>query len=370
MRLTRAESFLYPVRYALTDIHGADFETGTLDHVLLKLTAEDGHVGWGEGFGYRAAAATFAALDQIVLPLLDGLDVETPETVYDHLSRVCHQAGLAGPVLYARAAVDIALWDLVGQRTKRPLHQHLGSAEKTDLPAYSSLLRCDHAGLVAAKCADRAGNGYGAIKLHEFRPEVVAAARQAMGSDLKLMLDTNCAWTTTEAIERIGEMKRHQLYWVEEPVFPPDDTAALASVRNATRQRIAAGENAATVADFSALAEAGLADVLQPSITKVGGVTPMKRLLTECARNGREVALHSPYYGPGFLATMHFIAASDQDMMVEFYDPDRLDGLPYGKRLIPSGGHVAVPSGNGLGLTPDDAIIAEAAIARGDISFD
>ena len=370
MKLVRAECFLYPARYALTDRRGADIETGTLDHVLLKLTAENGNVGWGEGFGYRAAPATFAALDQIVAPMLAGLDVDSPEAVYDHLSQSCHQAGLAGPVVYARAAVDIALWDLLGKRKRCPLHRLIGSADRRELPVYSSLLRYDDAELVAAKCADRAAGGYGAVKLHEFRVDVVAAARSGLGGERRLMLDTNCAWTVAEAIAAIGEMTASQLYWVEEPIFPPDAVAALVSVRDATNQRLAAGENAATVADFAALAEAGSVDILQPSITKIGGVTPMLRLLGECARHDRQVALHSPYFGPGFLATMHCITATEQPMMVEYYDPDRLEGLPYGQRLIPVDGQIAIPDGDGLGLEPDADLIAATAIAHGDMSFD
>ena len=370
MKLSRAQCFLYPVSYGLTDLRGREFETGTLDHVFLKLTADDGAVGWGEGFGYCAAAATFAALVQIVTPMLEGLDVESPEQTFDYLSRACHQAGLAGPVLYARAAVDIALWDLHARRKACPLHSILGSATGSNLPAYSSLFRYDDADLVAAKCKDRASKGYGAVKLHEVRPEVVAAARRGLGSDPKLMLDANCAWSKSEAISLIQEMCENQLFWVEEPVFPPDDVDALAAVHAATGQRLAAGENAAPALEFSALAEAGQVDILQPSITKIGGVTPMLRLLRECQEHGRQVALHSPYFGPGLLATMHVFVATDQSLMVEYYDADRLSGLPYGDVLAPTNGCIVLPNGNGLGLASQEDVIFASASARRDIFYD
>ena len=95
----------------------------------------------------------------------------------------------------------------------------------------------------------------------------------------------------------------------------------------------------------------------------------MLRLLRGCDERGQQVALHSPYFGPGLLATMHFITAADQSMMLEYYDADWLDGLPFGERLTPVAGRISLPDGDGLGMAPCEDRIAAQAIARGDITF-
>ncbi len=135
-------------------------------------------------------------------------------------------------------------------------------------------------------------------------------AREAGGDGIALMLDTNCPWSVEEAI-RIGRrLERYDLRWLEEPVWPPEDYAGLARVRAAVRIPIASGENDATVHGFAALLAAGAADIVQPSMTKVGGVGEMKKIAALAAAANATLVPHSFYFGPGLAATLHVAAST------------------------------------------------------------
>ena len=123
------------------------------------------------------------------------------------------------------------------------------------LPAYASLLRCSGPDTVAESCRARARQGYRQIKLHEITLPAVQAARDAVGPDIALMLDTNCPWRVDEALAMVAALRPFDLHWLEEPVWPPEDHAGLAKVR-AAGARSRRGENA-SLADFRRSFELG-----------------------------------------------------------------------------------------------------------------
>src|SRR6185369_5672045 len=161
------------------------------------------------------------------------------------------------------------------------------------------LLRYETPGDVARAVAAALAMGFTAVKLHQTDEASVATARDAAGPDVDLMLDTNCPWTVEEAIRMGRRLERYGLRWLEEPVWPPEDYAGLARVRQALRTPIACGENDATVFAFRDLIAAGAADVVQPSVTKVGGIGEMKKIATLAAAANVTFVPHSFYFGPG-----------------------------------------------------------------------
>ena len=135
-------------------------------------------------------------------------------------------------------------------------------------------------------------------------PSLVAEVRAAIGPDIALMVDTNCPWTVTEAREMVAEMRKLDIHWLEEPVWPPEDHPGLAQVR-AEGMPISAGENTAGLHDFRSLFEEGAIDVAQPSVTKVGGITEMRKIIALAEAFGVRLVPHCAYFGPGYLASMH-----------------------------------------------------------------
>jgi L-alanine-DL-glutamate epimerase-like enolase superfamily enzyme len=231
----------------------------------------------------------------------------------------------------------------------------LGGTDRA-LPAYASLLRCSGPDAVAQSCRDALAQGYRQIKLHEITVEAVKAARDAVGSDVALMLDTNCPWSVDEALAMVEALRRFDLHWLEEPVWPPEDHAGLAKVR-AAYAVIAAGENAAGLLEFRRAFELRALDVAQPSVTKIGGISEMRRIIALANEFGVRVVPHCPYFGPGFIASLHIAAALPAGTPVERLFVD-LEASPMGDWIDVRNGELRVPQAPGLGVDPDPALIA------------
>jgi L-alanine-DL-glutamate epimerase-like enolase superfamily enzyme len=176
------------------------------------------------------------------------------------------------------------------------------------------------------------------------------------------MVDVNCAWPAQQAIAIAREVEKHDLLWLEEPVWPPSDFAGLAAVRREGPVAVAAGENAGSVEDFTRLIDAGAIDYAQPSVNKIGGVTEMLRMFEIAAERKVKVAPHSPYFGPGFIASIHLSAAQSDPPVVERFYCD-LEASPLGEFVDARDGVVQVPEGAGLGVEVDEAVLARYRVA-------
>jgi L-alanine-DL-glutamate epimerase-like enolase superfamily enzyme len=177
------------------------------------------------------------------------------------------------------------------------------------------------------------------------------------------MLDVNCAWSVPVAVRMAQALADDGLMWLEEPVWPPEDCEGLARVRDCGIP-ISAGENTAGVFGFKSMIEAGAIDIAQPSVSKIGGVGETLRVIDLCDAHGIEVAPHSPYFGPGFIATLHIIAARVERPLVEVLWMD-MEAHPFDPWVRASNGRVKVPQGPGLGCDPDPALLAR--YRKGDV---
>ena len=359
MKITEVE----PIHIAVPYRYGGPTANAwrTMDTLLVKVATDEGITGWGEAFGLGACAITRIAVEKAVAPLAVGRDPCDIGALMGELARRLHNYGRNGPVSYALSGLDIALWDIAGKVAGEPLHRLLGGPPVARVPCYASLLRYGAADLVALACGEVLARGYRYLKLHEVTVAAVAAARDEIGPGTPLMVDANCAWTGEEAIAIARAFSPYDLAWLEEPVWPPDDYAALARVRGAGTP-VAAGENAGTLGDIERLIEARV-DYLQPSLTKIGGVTEMRRIIALTAARGVALAPHSPYFGPGLIATVHVCASLPAPPPVERFYCD-LEASPFGDQVNASDGHLRVPAGAGLGLTVDETVIERYRVAR------
>jgi L-alanine-DL-glutamate epimerase-like enolase superfamily enzyme len=170
------------------------------------------------------------------------------------------------------------------------------------------------------------------------------------------MVDTNCPWTVPEAVAMARRLAALDLYWLEEPVWPPENVAGLAAVRTQGGIPTAAGENYGTAWDFRRAFEAGAITYAQPSVTKIGGITEMRRVMALADLFGVPVIPHSAYFGPGLIASIHCIAALAPVGLVERFYCD-FEENPLGDAIHPRDGHLAVPQGPGLGVDPDPRLL-------------
>jgi len=331
----------------------------TLDYVLVRIDTDAGITGWGDAFAYGVPLATKAAVDHTIAPLLIGKDATQIAELSYFLQQANHLWGRYGVTLFAISGVDIALWDIAGKAAGLPLHRLFGGARREQIPAYASLFRYGDPERVAARSHQALDEGYTHIKLHEIRTSEVRAARQAIGDGVPLMVDTNCPWTPLQALEMARAFKAYDLHWLEEPLFPPEDYTSLARLQRDVGIPLAAGENACTVFDFQKMIAADAVTYLQPSVTKVGGISEFRKVLALAQAHGQAVAPHTPYYGPGLLASLHLLATMPDDSMVEILCVDGLEATPYGNATAAHAGVLVVPQGPGLGFDPDPDVLKD-----------
>jgi L-alanine-DL-glutamate epimerase-like enolase superfamily enzyme len=330
-----------------------------VDSLVVKVTTDDGTVGWGETFGFTAIPSVKLVIDKILAPELIDRDVTLREKSMLDLQKKFHVFGRSGAFIYGLSAIDIALWDIAGKSANKPIYQLLGGSEATSLAAYASLIRYADAELIRRNVRRAVESGYRYLKLHEVDVEVIRAARDAAGPDIEITLDVNAPWTVREAIDMTEKLREFNLRWIEEPVWPPENYSGLAAVRKQGGIPVAAGENASTVMDFQHLLEAGAVDFIQPSPAKMGGITELQKVFAMANAHNVPVMVHTFYDGPGLLASVHASAAlGGAKALVEWRYFD-LEAQLYGDAIIPRNGRIDVPQGPGLGIEPNPDVIRD-----------
>jgi L-alanine-DL-glutamate epimerase-like enolase superfamily enzyme len=358
MKIENVESFLIRIPF---DTGGAKTWASfgsTLDYVFLRIDTDAGISGWGDAFGYGAVSATKAAVDKMIGPALIGQDARDIAGISYRLQQSNHIWGRYGVTMFAIGGVDIALWDIAGKAAGQPVHRLLGGRSTESLPAYASLPKYQDPETVAERTAHAVGQGYAHVKLHETEVAEVRAAREAAGPDVAIMLDTNCPWSPAKAREMAAKLAEYDLFWLEEPIFPPENFAALADLQVESGIPIAAGENACTAWEFQKMFEAEAVSYAQPSVTKVGGITEFRKVQTLAEAANVTVVPHSPYFGPGFLASLHLLAAVPEPFLIEHIYLD-LEAYPFGDLNKPDGNAFRVPDGPGLGADPDPEVLKD-----------
>ena len=330
--------------------------TATRKQIIVRVRTDAGLTGVGEAFAYGAPLAVCNVIEESLAPLLIGQDPLKIEYLADLMHRGTMIYGRRGLAMFAISGVDIALWDLLGKALNAPVHALLGGATRPTLPVYASLMRYDSPKDVAGACKGFVAQGFTMLKLHQTDVASVRAAREAVGPSVDLMLDVNCPWTPAEAIGMARALAPYRLFWFEEPVWPPEDYTGLAEVARATDTPIALGENESTLYGFREIVEHRAGDILQPSITKVGGITEFKKIAALAQAANLPIAPHSFYFGPGLAATLHLAATFGGAMPVEFPTGEHETSfLAHPIRAVD--GHVEVPSGPGLGVEINEEAI-------------
>jgi L-alanine-DL-glutamate epimerase-like enolase superfamily enzyme len=173
------------------------------------------------------------------------------------------------------------------------------------------------------------------------------------------MVDLNCPLNGEEAIAFAHSCSDAAPMFIEEPVWPPEDFATLAEVRTKGGLNVAAGENACTVHQFRQMMQAGAVSHAQPSVIKVGGISEYLGVVALADELGVRLAPHSPYFGPGLLATLQLLSLRDDASFVEMFYMKRAACLWRGRVDVDANGDVEVPQGPGLGYEPDKAVMEQ-----------
>jgi L-alanine-DL-glutamate epimerase-like enolase superfamily enzyme len=330
---------------------------GVFHQILVEIRTDGGITGYGESFALRGTPhATIAVINHVLKPMILGADPADICGLMDQMYRQTHLFGRYGITTFAISGVDIALWDIAGKCAGLPLYRLLGGAREAKVPAYASLIRYNDREKLKAAALHAKESGYEMIKLHQVDVESLRAVREAVGEGMKITMDINCAWSPEKALDMARQFAPYNLFWLEEPIWPPEDFSSLARLGRVCGLPIASGENACTAYQFKAMLDARAAAYIQPSVIKVGGVSEWRKVAVLAEAYNVKVAAHSPYFGPGLLATAHLIAASPSADWLELYyvalEASVIKNPPKVKD-----GFFPLPEGPGLGLEIEPAVL-------------
>ncbi len=287
------------------------------DAVVVKVTTDDGLVGFGESHHGRAPGAVAHLVNTTLRQLVLGMDASDVVGVWARIYKMqLGSHGMGAATAIAMSGIDLALWDIRGKAAGWPLYRLLGGASRP-IPAYAggvSLGYQEPAALVEEARALIA-SGYRAVKLRVGDSPArdlarVSAVRQAFGGALAILVDANTGYSVEDARSVMPGLDANGVGWLEEP-FPAHDYRSYALARSFGRVPLAAGENHYTRFEFSRLIEDGSITVLQPDLSKTGGVTEALRIAALASAWKLAINPHTSMTGLNMAATIHFLAAID-----------------------------------------------------------
>lgn len=351
---------------------------------VVKVTAENGAVGWGEtAFDSPAVMEAFihdAALKKDII----GRNAFAAEPNWDRMFYAHHDSGPGGALANAIAGIDIACWDLRGRALNLPVHALIGGAYRDRIKVYGSFgvgfgLRMTPA-QAAGKARKFVAKGYRAVKvrmqIRESRQNpdpdptfaFVRAVREAIGPDIELIVDINNGYTVQRAIEvglRLNEEFGVRYY--EEPVSDQfhEDSAKVAQAL--PRMSIIAGEKEYTRWQLRSLIVHGDVDYLNPDVVKAGGLTEMKKIAAMAQAFEKQMICHNTRPVWSTAATLHLMSAiSNAGPFMEYPDEDEFgDLLALVKRDFKfEDGALSVPQSPGIGIETDEARLRQASAVR------
>ncbi len=345
------------------------------DAVVVKVTTEDGVVGWGESHHGRSPGAVAHHVNTTLRQLVLGLEATDVVGVWSRIYRYqLGSHGLGAATAIAMSGIDIALWDIRGRLAGWPLYRLLGGAARA-VPAYAggvSLGFQDPAALVEEARAVVA-RGYRALKLRvgdspERDLARVTAVRRALGDDVVLLTDANTGYSLADARRVMPALEALGVGWLEEP-FPPHDHRAYAQAAGFARLPLAAGKNHYTRFEFHRLIEDRAVTILQPDLSKTGGVTEALRIAALASAWKLPIHPHTSMTGLNMAATVHLLAAIDNagffegDVSRDNLFRDRLvHPAPY---AVDAEGCVRPLEGPGLGLEVDEDFLRRHPVIEG-----
>lgn len=269
-----------------------------LEFIVVDLVTDTGLIGTGFSYTVDVGGSAIAALvEDYLAGLVIGMDPLDYERIWTKLQRQSRRLGL-GVNAMAIAAIDVAVWDLIGKIHGLPLYKLFGGARDA-IPAYVSeisLADGDTADDLVRRVDDYLARGYTTVKFKIGRPDIeddierIRRLRERVGAG-RLLVDLNQKWSASEALVKAARLDDLGLGWIEEPMLF-DDIAAHAALKRAVRTPIALGESLHSRAQFLAYLQAGAVDYVQADVAFVGGLTEWLKIAHLAQAFGKPVAPH------------------------------------------------------------------------------
>lgn len=335
--------------------------------LFMKITTDNGIIGWGEPVIEGRAATVKVAVDE----LMENLVGKDPMNIEDHWN-VMYRAGFyrGGPILMsAISGIDQALWDIKGKYLNASIHQLLGGKARETMKVYS-WIGGDRPAEVGQAARTLVGQGFTALKMNateelqyidshvkvDLAIARAAAVREAVGPAVGIGIDFHGRVHKPMAKVLAKELEPFHPMFIEEPVLPQNNEA-LREIANHTTIPIATGERMFSRWDFKNLLKDGVVDIIQPDLSHAGGITECKKIISMAEAFDVAAAPHCPL-GPIALAaclqvdaTCHNAFIQEQSLGIHYNQGnDLLDYVTDKKVFDYENSYVKIPEGPGLGI--------------------
>ena len=376
MKIVAVEAI--PLRVPNTDVDNLD---GSQDDVIVTIETDEGIVGVGEADASPEIIKTIVdapashAWSKGLRELLIGQNPLKVESLWDRMYRGSIYYGRRGVAIAAISAADIALWDLVGKVERKPISELLYGGFRNQIPVYASLYPIGETPEEVKRNCDQAiERGFRAVKLDgpplgqdvKLDAEILQTCRDSIGGEYELMVDVaEPGWDLKESIARARMYSNYNLYFLEAPLGP-EELENYGTLSESVDIRIAYGEQHTTRYEFKELIEKGKLDVVQPDISRAGGITELRRIAHMAQMRGVLIIPHCWKTGISIAANLHLLSALQNAPYLEFCQPP---ASPLRYELLKDdfsvvNGCVQVPEGPGLGIELNERIVERYRIDR------
>jgi L-alanine-DL-glutamate epimerase-like enolase superfamily enzyme len=330
--------------------------------VLIKITASDGTVGWGETYGIVAPDAVTSIIDDVIGPVIRGRDPRDVTVIQEDLYDLMRVRGyFGGYFVDSIAGVDIALWDLMGKLLGQPVVKLLGGQRQLTIPAYVSGLPGSSMQERVALAQSFVAKGYAAIKYHAVVSidgivEEMRVLREALGPSIKLMVDLHWKFTAHEAVQLAQRLQAYNPYFIEAPC-QPEDIEGQAHVSSSIGMPLALGEELRTVFEYRPRMERRAMSIVQPEMGHTG-ISQFMQIGRMANAFHMQVIPHASI-GLGIFqaASLHAAAALPNCPMHEYQHSVFDRNLQYVKTDMKCvAGYYSLPAGAGLGIEPAESV--------------
>lgn len=324
MKIAKIEPFV--ITHKLDNpFYFSQWEYDTRKICLVRITLEDGTYGWGEGYG--PANVIKAGID-FFKPFLIGRAALGHEVLWQEMYRRSLDYARSGALQAAISAIDVALWDLKGKILQQPVSMLLGGVKNPLIEPYATGLYFTQVDNLKDSLIQEAllykSEGFKSMKMKvglgiEEDIKYISAIREAIGDDIKLMIDANHAYCYKEAYELARKIEKYEIAWFEEPVSP-EDYEGYRKLRENTSIPIAGGECEYLKFGFKRLFENKCVDIAQPDICATGGLTEAKRIANMAQAFNKNIVPHSWGTWIAISAAVHLVGNLDQNPIRLFND--------------------------------------------------
>jgi len=332
------------------------------DTVLVRIETEDGIVGYGESHHGRAAGSIAHVVNSLLRYFLIGEDATDVVGIWQRIYTMqLRSHGLGAATSIAMSGIDQALWDIRGKAVGWPLYKLLGgSARRIKAYAGGVSLGWSEPAALCEEVAEALEGNYKAVKLRGGDTpardiERVTAVRETFGDDLTIMVDANTNYTVADVLKVLPAFEELGVEWLEEPFAPHDHRSYATADRS--NVPLAAGENHYTRFEFHRLIEDGHVGILQPDLSKAGGITEVLRIAALASAWKLPICPHTATTGLNMAVTIHVLASIDNAGYFEgdISEPnlfrDKLVSTPY---TVAADGTVSPLERPGIGVDVDE----------------